>query len=92
VQQQQWPLRSTTESELSSLVCFSRASEEDGASFGVVASEATSANGVEELKQEAAFREEGDRPRVRKSGGATRVAGSTDWIASSLAQIRFGPD
>lgn len=83
------PLRSTTESELSSLVCFSGAPEEDGASSGVVASEATMANGVEELEQEAALREEGDRPRARKSGGATRVADSTDWIASSLTR-RFG--
>ncbi|CAN5968904.1 unnamed protein product [Sphagnum jensenii] len=38
---------------------------------------------------EAALREEGDRPRARKSGGATRVADSTDWIASSLTR-RFG--
>jgi hypothetical protein len=83
------PLRSTTESELSSLVCFSGAPEEDGASSGVVASEATMANGVEELEQDAALREEGDRPRARKSGGATRVADSTDWIASSLTR-RFG--
>ncbi len=70
----------------------SGAPEEDGASFGVVASEATRANGVEEFEQEAALRDEGDRPRVRKSGGVTRVADSTDWIAPSLAQIRFGPD
>jgi hypothetical protein len=54
------PLCSTTESELSSLVYFSGPPEEDNASFGVVTSEATRANGVEELKQEAALREEGD--------------------------------
>jgi hypothetical protein len=54
------PLRPTTESELSSLVCFSGPPKEDDASFGVVASKATRANGVEELEQEAALREEGD--------------------------------
>jgi hypothetical protein len=67
------PLRLTTKSELSSLVCFSRPLEEDGASFGVVVSEATRANKVEKLEQEATLQEEGDRPRVRKSGGVTRV-------------------
>ncbi len=47
------PLRSTTKNELSSMVCFFGPSEEDGASFGVVASEATRTNGVEVLEQEA---------------------------------------
>jgi hypothetical protein len=67
------PFRSTIESELSLLVCFSKPLEEDGALFSVIVSKATMANGVEELEQETALHEEGDRPRVKKSGGATQV-------------------
>ncbi len=47
------PLRSTTESALSSLVYFSRPPNEDDASFGVVVSKATKANGVEELEKKS---------------------------------------
>jgi hypothetical protein len=53
------PLRLTTENKLSSLVCFSRPSEEDNASFSVVL-EAMKANRVEELEQESALQKEGD--------------------------------
>jgi len=55
------------------LVCFSKPPEEDGASFGVVTSEAMRANGVEKLEQEATLWEEGDQFHVKKSGGAMRV-------------------
>jgi hypothetical protein len=41
--------------------------------FGVVVSKVTKVNEVEELEQEAALQEEGDRPRVKKNGGATQV-------------------
>jgi hypothetical protein len=47
------PLRSTTESELLSLVCFSRPLKKDDASFGVVVSKAMKANEVEELEHES---------------------------------------
>jgi hypothetical protein len=53
------PLRLTTKSELSLLVCFSGPLEEDGASFDVVALKTTRANGVEELEHEAMLQEEG---------------------------------
>jgi len=53
------PLCLTTKNKLSSLVCFSRPSEEDNASFSVVL-EAMKANGVEELEQESALQKEGD--------------------------------
>ncbi len=36
-------------------------------------SKVTKVNEVEELEQEAALQEEGDRPRVKKNGGATQV-------------------
>jgi len=45
-------LHSTTKNELLSKVCFYGSSEEDGASFGVVASKTMRVNGVEELEQE----------------------------------------
>lgn len=54
------PLRSTTESELLSLVCFSRPLKKDDASFGVVVSKAMKANEVEELEHESVLREKGD--------------------------------
>ncbi len=54
------PFYSTTDSELSSLICFPRPPEEDDALFGVVASKVTRVNGVEELEQEVVLREEGD--------------------------------
>jgi hypothetical protein len=44
------PPRSTTEIELSLLVCFFGPPEEDGALFGVVASEVMKANGTEEME------------------------------------------
>jgi len=54
------PLRSTTKSELSSLVCFSGPPKEDGASFGVVVLKVMRVNGVEKLEHEATLQEEGD--------------------------------
>jgi hypothetical protein len=41
--------------------------------FNVVALEAMRANEVEELEHEATLWEEGDRPRVRTSGGMTQM-------------------
>jgi hypothetical protein len=67
------PLHSRTKNELLLLVCFSRPPKEDGALFGLVASEATRVNEVKELEQEAVSQEEGDQPRVRKSGGTMRM-------------------
>jgi hypothetical protein len=67
------PLCSTIESELLSLVCFSKPPEEDNALFSVIVLEVTRANEVEKLKQEATLQEEEDRPHVGKSGGAMRV-------------------
>ncbi len=54
------PLHSTIESELSLLVYFSRPTEEENVSFGIVVLKVMRANGVEELDQEVALLEEGD--------------------------------